>query len=131
MDQLVGIKSLAEKTLRSVRDLAMGLRSSMLDDLGLVPALQWQPREFSRRSGIRATVQTDGNLDKLPESLCTCVYGLVRESLTNCARHAHARNVAIAVRESGRRISVTIRDAGVGFRPADPESRGMRKKIIS
>ncbi len=118
-------KGLAEKTLQSVRNLAMGLRPSMLDDLGLGPALQWQGREFSRRSGIAVTVQLDGDLDELDEGLRTCLYRVVQESLTNCARHADAKSILISAVKDGDRLLMTIQDNGVGFDSRRPHQRGL------
>jgi len=118
-------KGLAEKTLQSVRNLAMGLRPSMLDDLGLGPALQWQAKEFSRRSGVPATVQLDGDLEGLAEGLRTCVYRVVQESLTNCARHAHAKTILISAVGTRDRLVMTIQDDGVGFDSASLEHRGL------
>jgi signal transduction histidine kinase len=119
------IKDLAEKTLRAVRDLAMGLRPAMLDDLGLEPALQWQAREFSRHNSIPAIVEIDGDLDDLSEELRTCVYRVVQESLTNCARHAHAKNVRITVHGGRSEMALTIQDDGIGFDPGNAVSRGI------
>ncbi|MBI5441444.1 MAG: hypothetical protein HY900_09565, partial [Deltaproteobacteria bacterium] len=83
--QVAEAKELAETTLRSARDLAMGLRPSMLDDLGLGAALQWQAREFSRHAGVPASVEMEGNLEELPEAVRTCAYRAAQEALTNCA----------------------------------------------
>lgn len=66
-------KTLAEQTLRTVRDIAVGLRPSVLD-LGLEPALQWQVRYFSRKTGTAASVQIDACLTSLPDSYLTCIY---------------------------------------------------------
>jgi len=118
-------KSLAEKTLHSVRDLAMGLRPSMLDDLGLEPAIQWQAREFSRRSGIPVTVDVDGSVETASEALRTCVYRIVQESLTNCARHAQAKSVTISLHGSAERVSLAVQDDGVGFDAQAPSGRGL------
>jgi signal transduction histidine kinase len=104
-------------TLRAVRHLAMGLRPSMLDDLGLAPALEWQGREFSRRMGVPVTVQIDGELEHLPDPQRTCIYRVVQEALTNCARHAKARTVRVSVHGSPNLITVTIQDDGIGFEP--------------
>jgi signal transduction histidine kinase len=118
-------KSLAEKTLQSLRNLAMGLRPTMLDDLGLGPALQWQAKEFSRRSGVPAMVQLDGNLDGIEEGLRTCVYRLVQESLTNCARHSQANCIIISAIESNNGIVITIQDDGIGFDANALRHRGL------
>ena len=124
-EHLAEARNLAEKTLRGVRNLAMGLRPSMLDDLGLAPALQWQVREFSRLNGIPATAEIDGDLDKLPEEVCTCVYRVVQESLTNCARHAQAKKVHVTLHGSRSGIIVTVQDDGVGFDTSSAPSRGL------
>ena len=71
-----------------VRNMALLLRPSMLDDLGLVPALQWQGREVSKRTGLRVRVAAEGVSDDLPEEHKTCIYRIVQESLHNCAQHA-------------------------------------------
>jgi len=108
-------RMITERTMQSVRELAMGLRPSMLDDLGLEPALRWQAQEFSKRTGVPVALDTDGELENLPESLRTCIYRVVQESLTNCARHAEASSVRIAVHGSKDRIYLTIQDDGKGF----------------
>ena len=108
-------KGLAEQTLRSVRSLAMGLRPSMLDDLGLGPALEWQAREFSRRTGIPVEVSREGELDDLPEAHRTCLYRAVQESLTNCARHAQAHQIRIAANSDHGRLSLIVQDDGRGM----------------
>jgi signal transduction histidine kinase len=116
---------LSEQALRAVRDLAMGLRPSMLDDLGLGPAIEWQAREFSRRYGVPVTVQIEGSLDGLPEAHRTCTYRVVQEALTNCARHAQATEIRIALHEHQDRLLITIQDNGVGFDPARAAGRGL------
>src|SRR6185295_17660772 len=86
-------KELVHGTLRTVRDMAMGLRPSMLDDSGLVPALRWQIRQYSKRTGVSVELETEGVFEDLGESIGTCVYRVVQEALTNCARHANARHM--------------------------------------
>lgn len=115
-------KQLAEQAMHLVRDLAMGLRPSMLDDLGLAPAVQWQAREFSRRSGVPVDLEMDGALDRLPDSHRTCVYRVVQEALTNCARHAHAKHVRVAIHGSEAQLALTIQDDGKGFAPENRSS---------
>ncbi len=118
-------KALVAEVLNSVRNLAQGLRPSMLDDLGLGPALEWQVRDFSRRTGVSASVQLDGNLDRLPENIRTCIYRAAQESLTNCARHARARNVRVTVYGGRDLLSMTVQDDGVGFDPDTPSAHGL------
>jgi signal transduction histidine kinase len=108
-------KSLIDRMMRFVRDLAMGLRPSMLDDLGLQPALAWQAREFSRRYNVPVDLHVDGDLEGLPDPHRTCVYRVVQEALTNCARHANATAIDIAVCRTGHHLEATVRDNGVGI----------------
>ncbi len=108
-------KRLNTEAMRTIRDLAMGLRPSMLDDLGLAPALEWQGREFSRHTGVPAVVTVDGTLDGLPEAHRTCIYRVVQEALTNCAKHAKAKNVSVSVHGGGDQMEAVIQDDGVGF----------------
>jgi signal transduction histidine kinase len=116
---------LSEEALRAVRSLAMGLRPSMLDDLGLGPAVEWQAREFSRRFGVPVTVQLEGPLDSRPDQHRTCVYRVVQEALTNCARHAKANEIRISVHGSEDGLAMTIQDDGVGFSAAECRGRGL------
>jgi len=111
-------RQLAQGVLKSVRDLAMGLRPSMLDDSGLVPALRWQAREFFKHVGVPVDLQIDGPLDRLPDEVRTCVYRIVQEALTNCARHAKAGNIRVSLHGKSDGVSVAIQDDGVGFNPA-------------
>ena len=124
-EHVEGARRLAEQSLRSVRDMAMGLRPSMLDDLGLGSAVQWQARQFSKHTGLPVNVQIDGPLSQLPDRHRTCVYRLVQEALTNCARHAKARTIQVSVRSLGGRLDVEVRDDGIGFDPASARGRGL------
>jgi signal transduction histidine kinase len=118
-EHLDDAKGLAAETLRSVRNLAAGLRPSILDDLGLGPALEWQAREFSRRTGIPVEVSREDLLPELPDGHRTCLYRVVQEALTNCARHAEAHEIRIALHTEAGRLSLTVQDDGRGLAPLD------------
>jgi len=118
-------RQVVEQALRAVRDIAMGLRPSMLDDLGLAPAIEWQARNFSRRSGVPVDVRIDGNLDGLPDSHRTCVFRVVQEALTNCARHAQAGRILISVPGRDGLLSLAVQDDGVGFGIDDSRGKGL------
>jgi signal transduction histidine kinase len=90
-------KELVYRTVTAVRDLAMGLRPSVLDDLGLVAALEWQVREFRRRSGILVNLNLEGELTALPDGHRTCLYRIVQEALTHCGRHSEAKHVELTI----------------------------------
>src|SRR5262245_33465056 len=108
-------KRLNMEAMRAIRDLAMGLRPSMLDDLGLEAALEWQGREFSRHTGVPASVEMNGTPDHLTDAQQTCIYRVVQEALTNCARHAKAKSVLVSVRTQDSNVVVVIKDDGIGF----------------
>ena len=114
-DRVSSIASMAEKTLNIVRDLALLLRPSMLDDFGLVPALNWHAREMSKRTGLNVRIVADEISDDLPDEHKTCIYRVVQEALNNAARHANARNLQVIVKNEGARVVFSVRDDGSGF----------------
>ncbi|HEV8416464.1 MAG TPA: sensor histidine kinase [Bryobacteraceae bacterium] len=109
------IKKLAEASVNIIRNMTLLLRPSMLDDFGLVPALEWQAREVSKRTGIRVQVAAAESAGELPDELKTCIYRVVQEALHNCARHAQARSVRVVVRQEESRIVLSVEDDGRGF----------------
>jgi len=122
---LESIRKLAESSVNVVRNMALLLRPSMLDDLGLVPALQWQAREISKRTGMAVTVDAETVADDLPEEHKTCIYRVVQEALHNCARHASAHSVRIQVVEESGRIHLSVADDGQGFDSARTRGLGL------
>ncbi|MGB9610337.1 MAG: sensor histidine kinase, partial [Bryobacteraceae bacterium] len=108
-------RKVAEDAMKTVRDLAMGLRPSMLDDLGLAAAVEWQAREFSRLSGIPVDVRVEGPLEPLTDAQKTGLFRVVQESLTNVLRHAKARRVEIELRGQEDRVELAVRDDGRGM----------------
>jgi signal transduction histidine kinase len=108
-------KKLAETTLKTTRDIAMGLRPAMLDLLGLGPALEWQTREYSRRYKTPIQLDVAGDLRDLPDPHRTYLYRIVQEGLTNCARHAQAKNIRVSLKDANGQLAVTVEDDGVGF----------------
>jgi len=109
------IKKLAEASVNVIRNMTLLLRPSMLDDFGLVPALEWQAREVSKRTGLRVQVTADEGAGELPDELKTCIYRVVQEALHNCARHSQARSVKVVVEQEALRILLTVEDDGHGF----------------
>ena len=97
-EHLAAVKHHGQRTVNEVRDLALLLRPSMLDDFGLVPALNWHAREMSKRTGLNVLVSAGEDADDLPDEHKTCIYRAVQEAVNNCARHANARTVEVSVR---------------------------------
>jgi signal transduction histidine kinase len=118
-------KGTVEQTLRVVRNVAMLLRPSMLDDLGLTPALAWHIKEFSRSSGMAMHSEVDPAADSLPDPYRTCLYRVIQEALTNCARHSGARNVHVTIRVERDAILASVSDDGRGFDPTSEKGPGL------
>jgi len=113
--RIADAKGIVEQTLRIVRNIAMLLRPSMLDDLGLTPALVWLAKEVSRSSGMEIETDIDSTLDALPETHRTCLYRVVQEALTNVARHSHAQAAEVSLKTQNGWVTGTIIDHGQGF----------------
>src|SRR5215472_1215527 len=123
-ERISSLKSLAENSVKTVRDIALLLRPSMLDDLGLIPALEWQAREVSRRPGIKVDVTAENVPDSLPDAVRTCVYRVVQEALNNISRHSGARSAAITV-HNGDALLLSVVDDGRGFDSGHVRGLGM------
>ncbi|MGH9740999.1 MAG: sensor histidine kinase, partial [Candidatus Acidiferrum sp.] len=121
--QISQIKSVAESAVKSIRDIALLLRPPMLDDLGLVPALEWQAREISRRSDMEVEVTSQDVSEDLDDERKVTVYRLVQEALNNAASHASAKNAKVSVVQNTDKITVRVTDDGGGFDPV--RKRGM------
>jgi signal transduction histidine kinase len=119
------IKEMVDDSVGVVRNMALLLRPSMLDDLGLVPALQWQAREVSKRTGVRVKVAAEGVSEDLPEDHKTCVYRIVQEALHNCVQHSEASLVRVTVEQNPNRILLVIQDDGKGFDPQFERGMGL------
>jgi PAS domain S-box-containing protein len=100
------------------RDLSLRLRPTMLDDLGLVPALLWHFDRYQAQTGVRVCFDRDGVEGRLPAEVETAAYRIVQEALTNVARHAEAREVIVRVRLAGGHLCLQVEDGGKGFDPA-------------
>jgi signal transduction histidine kinase len=109
------IKGLVEGSIRSIRNMALLLRPSMLDDLGLIPALKWQAREVSKRTSMEVSVATELVSEDLPDHYKTCIYRVVQEALHNCSRHSDATTVRVRVQQKAGKLLLSIQDDGKGF----------------
>lgn len=113
--ELESLRSLAENAVRVVRNMSLLLRPSMLDDLGLVPALQWQAREMQKRCGLNVRVAADNIGDDLADEHKTCIYRIVQEALNNVSRHSGADTAKVVAHQEDGHIVLTIQDNGTGF----------------
>ena len=121
---------LIEGAIRSVQRMCSQQRPVMLDDLGLAEALEWQAREFEKRSGIpcEIAVSLKGEGREVDRQVSTAVFRIFQEALTNVLRHARATRIEASVVEKGRSIELVIRDNGRGItreESAKPGSYGL------
>lgn len=127
---------LIEDTIKSVRKISMDLRPSMLDDLGLMAALEWQSNEFEKRSGIDSDFINETGNTEIPNRLKTGLFRIYQESLTNVARHADAKKIVSSLKLENNSLVLTITDDGKGFSFKNIESKktlglfGMKERTL-
>ncbi|MBT9507522.1 response regulator [Rhodoferax sp.] len=116
---------IVDDALQQVRRLALALRPSMLDDLGLSPALQWIAEQTASRSGLSVQLHTPPARARLAPDIETACFRIVQEALTNITRHARARQVAIELQQDGDMLDLCVKDDGCGFDLAAMRERAM------
>jgi two-component system sensor histidine kinase UhpB len=114
-DRIADTRKLAHQTLRAIRNLSIDLRPSALDDLGLLPAIRWYIKEYQQKCAIEVEFSATGFKERLPAEQETALYRIVQEALTNTARHAQAKHIAVTMNEDAEAVYVKIRDNGIGF----------------
>jgi len=117
--QIARTQMLIKKAVGIVHDFALELRPTMLDDLGLMPALQTYMKQFMADTGIRVSLKAFTKIDQLAIMVRTMLYRIVQESLTNVARHSKASRVVVKIESFAKVIRVTIKDNGDGFQVTD------------
>lgn len=113
--QISKTQMLIRQAVGIVHDFALELRPTMLDDLGLLPALQMYMKKFMADTGIRVSLKASAKIDQLAIMVRTMLYRIIQESLTNVARHSKASHVVVKIESLANRIRMTITDNGEGF----------------
>ncbi len=135
VEKTAGMSDMVDGTIQMVRRVASQLRPGMLDDLGLVAALEWQAGEFQSRTGIACHLDLPENVTVLNQDQATTMFRIFQETLTNISRHAQATKVRIAIKELLGHIELIVRDNGIGITQDqlnDPRSlglTGMRERV--
>jgi len=111
LDDMLG---LLDTTVAATRRIASDLRPLLLDDLGLVPAIEWLTHNFSQRHGVPCKLSLDEDVE-LGEPYATAVFRIVQESLVNVAKHAGASRVEVRVERTGAAVVLEVADDGAGF----------------
>jgi PAS domain S-box-containing protein len=121
MEECLGV---VQRSIEQVRSLALDLRPSMLDDLGLVAALRWYLDRQAQRVGYEPRFSADPQEMHLGPAAAVIAFRVAQEALTNVARHAGARRVRVGLRIRGGSLRLVVRDDGVGFDPESTLRRG-------
>ncbi len=135
LEKTKSMSELLNKTMRSVQRISAELRPGLLDDLGLVPAMEWQAQQFEKRAKIRCEVSLDSEEIDLDHNLSTALFRIFQEALTNVARHAKATRVKVNFKEINGKLTLKVKDNGKGITQAEVQSPdslgivGMRERI--
>jgi signal transduction histidine kinase len=114
------------RVLEQVHDISLNLRPSILDDLGLEPALRWYTQRQADLIGLRAEFRTDFPERRLDPVMETACFRVAQEALTNVVRHAQAKTVIVELCNKDERIYLSVRDDGIGFDVADVREKALR-----
>ncbi|MBC7434718.1 MAG: PAS domain-containing sensor histidine kinase [Bdellovibrionales bacterium] len=126
--------AMLDGSVAATRRIAADLRPLLLDDLGLVPAIEWLVQNFTQRYGVPCELEINEDLE-LGEPYATAVFRIVQESLVNVAKHAAATRVRVNVALEGGEVTLTVQDNGQGFSPDGPRKSaslglaGIRERV--
>jgi len=124
--KIAGMIELIDETLQSVRRISSDLRPGILDDFGLIAALEWHSEEVAKRSDIKVNFNADMPEAGIPVAMATGIFRIYQELLTNTVRHANARIITSSLRLKDNRLILKVKDDGQGM---DPETAGTKKTL--
>jgi PAS domain S-box-containing protein len=130
-------QTMVKRVMGQLRNLSLTLRPTMLDDLGLLPTLQWHMERYSSQTRINVNFRHSGLQKKIPREVSTAAYRIVQEALTNVARHANTGEVMVCVRAENGMLLIEVEDHGVGFDIAKAREAGgvglsgMSERVLS
>lgn len=126
IEKLKALEEQLEAVIRSVRKISAELRPSLLDEIGLEAAMEWHLNEFKKRTGIAYSLEETGHNLQLQDPVKTVLFRIFQESLTNIAKHSHAKHIQVrlALEENG--IRMTVKDDGQSF---DPQMLNFTKSL--
>jgi len=132
--RLMGIISYIQQAITELRGIIMDLRPSVLDEFGLVAAINWFCRKFPERHG-NMLIETDLEVEEanIPESQKTVLFRVIQEGLNNVAKHSRADFARVALKKTENSLELTIEDNGMGFNPNRSSAgiglTGMRERV--
>ena len=114
-ERLTALTLQAESTIQIIRKISQELRPSILDDLGLIAAIDWLKEEYNKRTNINFTMDIPKNDEEIIGEYATAIFRITQEALTNIIRHAEAKNVNIQIKLKNSEIELKIQDDGKGI----------------
>ena len=128
LEKITSMSELLENTMQTVQEISRELRPSLLDNLGLLAAIEWQTQEFQKRSGIRCEInEISEEIEPNPE-ISTTLFRILQEALTNIVRHSKAKCVEVSLKIKAGKLILVIKDNGIGItwdQISDPDSMGL------
>ncbi len=131
-----GLREAIDRIINAVRRISSGLRPEVLDEIGLAAAVEWQSREFQRRTGIRCSVEIAPGFNDPDKERSTALFRIFQELLTNVARHANATRVNVTLADA-ETLALTVEDNGRGIQESEFESPrslgflGLRERVLA
>lgn len=120
--RLAQMQGLLDNVISMTKNMASALRPPLLDDFGLLPAVEWMAENFQKKTAVKCMVENHGMMAKLDDPIESAIFRVIQEGLSNIERHSHASQAAIALIRFDNRVDVMIRDDGIGME-ADSEGK--------
>jgi two-component system sensor histidine kinase UhpB len=124
--RLVETRKLAQDSLANLRKIVYGLRPTILDDLGLLPAIRWYARTNLEDAGIMVEVTGNGDFETLPSQINSTLFRIAQEAINNIVRHSQAKSAEISINQEAEEIMLTIVDDGLGFDPGSVRDNALQ-----
>ncbi len=129
-DRLAAARQLATRTLEDLRKTIYGLRPTLLDDLGLVPAIRWYARSNLEEIGVQVEFETPDEAVRLPSQLETLLFRIAQEAINNIVHHADAKSVSISLTRDNGNVCLRVEDDGRGFDVAKITGQALRLRRL-
>jgi len=136
-EKAAALNATIDRLINAVRRISSGLRPEVLDEIGLAAALEWQAREFQKRTGTRIQLNIAPEFREPDKERATALFRIFQELLTNVARHANATRVTATLDSSPSALTLVVSDNGRGIRDEEIESRrslgflGLRERVLA
>ena len=125
-EKLITTRKLAQGSLANLRKIVYGLRPTILDDLGLVPAIRWYARTNLEEAGIMVEITADGEVKPLSPQLNSTLFRIAQEAVNNIVRHSNAEKVEIILHQRDEHILLEVKDDGQGFNLASIREKALQ-----